>query len=154
MYIFINNFYNFYIKCDVFQDEIVQYIENIAQKSKCKLTLMNKFLEHPIIAQTVTKITELLERSIKIRLRTQPFKCKACLVKSEVCNHCTVGVLFSGGLDCTILAYLSHKYIPGDQTIELINVAFKKDVKSSYEVPDRITGRQSFEELKKLIPSR
>lgn len=115
---------------------------------------MEKLLEHPIIAETVTKITELLENSVKIRLRTQPFKCKECLMKPDPCTHCTVGILFSGGLDCTILAFLSHKYVPKDQSIELINVAFKKDDKSSYEVPDRLTGRQSFKELKKLRPSR
>lgn len=115
---------------------------------------MEKLLEHPTIAETVIKITELLENSIKMRLRTQPFKCKECLMKTNPCIHCTVGILFSGGLDCTILAFLSHKYVPKDQSIELMNVAFKKDDNSSYEVPDRLTGRQSFEELTKLSPSR
>lgn len=138
----------------LFQDETVQYIENTAKETKCKVTLMEQLLKHPIIAETVTKIIELLEKSIMIRLKAQPFKCKECLMKPERCDHCTVGVLFSGGLDCTILAYLSHKYVPEDQSIELINVAFKKDDNSSYEVPDRLTGRQSFEELKILNPSR
>lgn len=115
---------------------------------------MEKLLEHPIIAETVTTITELLENSIKVRLRTQPFKCKECLKNCDPCIHCTVGILFSGGLDCTILAFLSHKYVPKDQSIELMNVAFKKDENSSYEVPDRLTGWQSFKELSKLIPSR
>lgn len=115
---------------------------------------MEKLLKHPIIMETVIKITELLENSIKQRLRTQPFKCKDCLTKSDSCIHCTVGILFSGGLDCTILAFLSHKYVPEDQSIELMNVAFKKDDNSSYVVPDRLTGKQSFKELEQLIPSR
>ncbi|XP_026328036.1 asparagine synthetase domain-containing protein CG17486 [Hyposmocoma kahamanoa] len=135
-------------------EDIVGYIESTAKETKCKLKLMEKLLEHPIIAETVTKIMELLENSIKMRLRTQPFKCKECLMKSDPCIHCTVGILFSGGLDCTILAFLSHKYVPKDQSIELMNVAFKKDDNSSYEVPDRLTGRQSFKELKALFPSR
>lgn len=136
------------------QDDIVKYIESTARDSKYKLNLMEKLLEHPIIAETVIKITDLLENSIKMRLRTQPFKCKECLMKSDLCTHCTVGILFSGGLDCTILAFLSHKYVPKDQSIDLMNVAFKKDNNSSYEVPDRLTGRQSFKELKELFPSR
>lgn len=138
----------------MFQDEIVKYIESTAKETKCKLTLMEKLLEHPIIMETVIKITDLLENSIKTRLRTQPYKCKECLNKPDPCIHCTVGILFSGGLDCTILALLSHNYVPKDQSIDLMNVAFKKDHNSSYGVPDRLTGWQSLEELKKLIPSR
>ena len=116
---------------------------------------MEKLLEHPVIQKTVSEVTELLETSIKLRLNRQPNKCKTCLVNErDICNHCTVGVLFSGGLDCTILALLADKYLPREQSIELINVAFKKDDKSTYDVPDRITGRQSLQELQKLCPTR
>lgn len=36
-----------------------------------------------------------------------------------------VAVLFSGGLDCTVLARMAHDLLPGDQQIDLINVAFE-----------------------------
>lgn len=74
--------------------------------------------------------------------------------KDVNCGHCTVGILFSGGLDCTVLAVLADKYLALNQSIDLINVAFAKDDGGSYEVPDRVTGRQSFEELKVLCPTR
>lgn len=119
---------------------------------------MKKLLEHAVIRDTVLKVTELLEDSIKLRLNRQPNKCKKCLCNNlseeESCNHCTVGVLFSGGLDCTILALLADKYLPKEQSIDLINVAFKKDDNGTYDVPDRLTGRQSLEELQKLCPER
>lgn len=138
-----------------FQDDVMKYIQATASQIKCKLTVMKKLLEHSVIQTTVLKITELLEKSIKLRLNRQPNKCKKCLNdKTDSCNHCTVGVLFSGGLDCTILALLADKYLPKEQSIDLINVAFKKDENATYEVPDRLTGRQSLQELQKLCPTR
>jgi len=83
-----------------------------------------------------------------------------------------VAILFSGGLDCCTLALLAHMYIDSAQPIDLLNVAFenprvlqarsKKDsndpnaTKSldTFDVPDRKTGRQSYEELKSLAPTR
>jgi asparagine synthetase B (glutamine-hydrolysing) len=77
-----------------------------------------------------------------------------------------VAVLFSGGLDCTVLARLASDSLPQDQDIDLINVAFENprlvlrmpsdagplDI---YEAcPDRITGRASLEELRKTCPGR
>ncbi|KAL9942789.1 hypothetical protein ACHAO5_007602 [Verticillium nonalfalfae] len=69
-----------------------------------------------------------------------------------------VSVLFSGGLDCTVLARLASDLLPPDQGIDLLNVAFenprvagtrRKDaIESIYEIcPDRVTGRKSFAEL-------
>ncbi|KAJ2953842.1 hypothetical protein O0L34_g1472 [Tuta absoluta] len=133
---------------------VIKFIEEEAKKVHCKLKLMTKLLENDTIKQSVLKITELLEKSVKFRLEAQPQRCKKCLYKESNCDHCTVGILFSGGLDCTILAFLADKYLPMEQSIELLNVAFKKDANGSYEVPDRLTGKQSFEELKKLCPKR
>lgn len=137
-----------------FQDGVINYIENIALDTKCKHTLMRKLMDHTAIKDTVMRISKLLEKSVKVRLQTQPNKCKDCLHKDTPCNHCSVGVLFSGGLDCTILAFIADKYVPKEQSIELINVAFKRDKTATFEVPDRMTGKQSFEELKKLCPFR
>lgn len=117
---------------------------------------MQNLMAHTRIREVILKVTKLLEESVYARVKRQPNKCKDC-VKNEViepCNHCTLGVLFSGGLDCTILALLLDKFLPKDQKIDLINVAFRKDDKATFEVPDRLTGRQSYEELKKLCPAR
>jgi len=98
-----------------------------------------------------------------------------------------VAVLFSGGLDCTVLARIAHEYVPIDEPIELLNVAFenlrvakaaennrwgtkKKDGKGGMQppvetaedagknvydlCPDRSTGLQSYEELRKTCPDR
>lgn len=39
--------------------------------------------------------------------------------------HVRVAVLFSGGLDCTVLARMAHDILPADQQIDLLNVAFE-----------------------------
>lgn len=37
----------------------------------------------------------------------------------------SVAVLFSGGLDCTVLARMAHELVPLSEQIDLINVAFE-----------------------------
>ncbi|KAI1764016.1 asparagine synthase-domain-containing protein [Hypoxylon sp. FL1150] len=83
-----------------------------------------------------------------------------------------VAILFSGGLDCTVLARLAHDLVPSDQGIDLLNVAFEnprqvavdKTVRKAqpylpltdvYEAcPDRVTGRKAFAELRSTCPDR
>ena len=36
-----------------------------------------------------------------------------------------IAILFSGGLDCTVLARMVHDILPTEQQIDLINVAFE-----------------------------
>ncbi|XP_046683465.1 asparagine synthetase domain-containing protein 1 isoform X2 [Homalodisca vitripennis] len=69
------------------------------------------------------------------------------------CKHCSLAVLFSGGLDSTILALLADKFTSKNIPIDLYNVAFQQS-KDSFQVPDRVTGSSSLEELKKLAPDR
>ncbi|KAM3505711.1 hypothetical protein MY11210_007851 [Beauveria gryllotalpidicola] len=77
----------------------------------------------------------------------------------------SVAVLFSGGLDCTVLARLTNNLLPKDQQIDLLNVAFENpriaaqhkdlDPEMLFELcPDRMTGRQSFAELIRNCPGR
>jgi asparagine synthetase B (glutamine-hydrolysing) len=76
-----------------------------------------------------------------------------------------VAVLFSGGLDCTVLARIASDIIPTGQAIDLINVAFENpriaaqnktlSAADLYELcPDRMTGRKSFAELLAVCPDR
>ncbi|PGH01560.1 hypothetical protein AJ80_08995 [Polytolypa hystricis UAMH7299] len=79
-----------------------------------------------------------------------------------------VAVLFSGGLDCTILARLVHDFLPREESIDLLNVAFENprvaaaaaklqstaSLSIYEECPDRKTGRSSHAELQRVCPSR
>lgn len=81
-------------------------------------------------------------------------------------NSSKVAVLFSGGLDCTLLARLIHDILPHDQPIDLLNVAFENrrvheaanrgngtdyDYSSS---PDRMTGIKSHLDLTRVCHER
>ncbi|KAJ8128493.1 hypothetical protein O1611_g5140 [Lasiodiplodia mahajangana] len=79
-----------------------------------------------------------------------------------------IAILFSGGLDCTVLARLAHELMPMSQGIDLINVAFQNprqvalqakqphlQASDIYEsCPDRATGRKAFSELQLSCPGR
>ncbi|KAL4950498.1 asparagine synthase-domain-containing protein [Aspergillus filifer] len=82
-------------------------------------------------------------------------------------SNVKIAVLFSGGLDCTLLARLSHEILDYGETIDLLNVAFEnprvvaaaakggEQLSSAYEgCPDRITGRAAFAELQRICPTR
>lgn len=74
-----------------------------------------------------------------------------------------VAILFSGGLDCTVLARLIHDILPLEQEVDLLNVAFENPrvLKSSgagisafSTCPDRMTGLSSHSELVRICPGR
>ncbi|CAG8632941.1 9355_t:CDS:2, partial [Acaulospora colombiana] len=100
---------------------------------------------------------------------------------SEPRTSLDITVLFSGGIDSTVVAFLAHRHLPVTEPIDLLNVAFenprtlngsippsskrnrksKSDVPSptvpdsqKYMVPDRITGLAQLEEFKRLAPDR
>lgn len=61
-----------------------------------------------------------MSESLKLRVQNVP------LPPNHGINlHVRVAVLFSGGLDCTVLARMAHDLLPVDQQIDLINVAFE-----------------------------
>ncbi|EME50364.1 hypothetical protein DOTSEDRAFT_50432 [Dothistroma septosporum NZE10] len=72
-----------------------------------------------------------------------------------------LAILFSGGLDCTVLARMCHDLLPTSEPIDLLNVAFqnprvhKGKGDAAYELcPDRITGRVSHAELQEICSDR
>ncbi|KAF9457110.1 asparagine synthase-domain-containing protein [Collybia nuda] len=121
------------------------------------------------LADAVAGLKSQLDQSVMLRVHDIPQTPKA-----------RVAVLFSGGIDSTVLAYFAHKHIPFDEPIDLLNVAFenprkmkfqaegvpkmkrrgkeqraeKELTQTSYMVPDRITGLQALEELRRLCPER
>ncbi|TFK76894.1 hypothetical protein BDN72DRAFT_884541 [Pluteus cervinus] len=122
-------------------------------------------------------ITE-LDRSVMLRVRDIP-------LTSLQPGQARVAVLFSGGIDSTVITYLAHRHLPCSEPIDLLNVAFENprkmrletegnvnalpkqkkkerlkkgptsEVKQpTYMVPDRVSGLQELEELRRLCPDR
>lgn len=113
----------------------------------------------------VARLLQLLRDSILLRTSDIPAPL------SEAATPNRVAVLFSGGLDCTVLARLIHDLVPKEQDIDLLNVAFENPrviqaaapaslqtpsgALSPYALcPDRITGLASYAELLSICPGR
>lgn len=85
-------------------------------------------------------------------------KYRVCSVRGLTAQETTspIAILFSGGLDCTLLAHLANVALPKDQTIDLINVAFENPRvlaatdRPPYDTPDRLLSRRSFAHLQSL----
>lgn len=112
----------------------------------------------------VAKLESKLRQSLELRIQSIPEPPHYITGESA-----KVAVLFSGGLDCTLLARLSHDILPQNEPIDLLNVAFENPrvaaaAKSNqqslspvsiYEnCPDRITGRAAHAELQATCPGR
>jgi len=148
----------------------VEYLENIPCSTDFN-EILQYLLKNREVDERVEYLTELLHQSVKIRVKKKPNYCKDCIKivlngGSVTCIHSKIGVLFSGGLDSAILTVIADKYVPEDESIDLINVAFERprsknqstshanNEKERYNVPDRKTGRQTYSELLRICPNR
>lgn len=120
--------------------------------------LYQHLLQHVPLQQTLQRFDELLQLSVAQRVQCTAPICRKC--ESIQCAHAKVSLLFSGGIDCSILALLADRYVPRDEPIELINVAFERVASGvaattdMWNVPDRQTAQQSHKELQSLCPTR
>ncbi|PVI00911.1 asparagine synthetase domain-containing protein 1 [Periconia macrospinosa] len=110
-----------------------------------------------------SQVLDALRKSVKVRTERVRRAVKYVEDPHRTKEEARIAILFSGGLDCTILAKLVHECLPPEQSIDLLNVAFENPRihnnldtgVSPYELcPDRITGRSSFAELLTVCPGR
>lgn len=115
-----------------------------------------------IDSATISELAQQLQSSLSLRVQNIPIPCST--TETPTC----IAVLFSGGLDCTLLARLMHDILPPDYDIDLLNVAFENPrvvraanttapspSASAYSLcPDRITGLSSHAELLRVCPGR
>ena len=93
------------------------------------------------------QLIDKLHTAVHRRVGQHSYYCDTCHRHQQTCSDAHVSVMFSGGIDSVMLAYLAHQCVPQNQPIDLLNVAFEVGSASNYDVPDRITGRQALQEL-------
>jgi hypothetical protein len=64
-----------------------------------------------------------------------------------------VMVLFSGGLDSSLVARLAHDCVPEAEAIDLVSVCFSSATKG-IPSPDRVSARKSLSDLERVCPGR
>ncbi|KAG9223007.1 hypothetical protein CCMSSC00406_0000304 [Pleurotus cornucopiae] len=133
-----------------------------------KLTTLDVIPPH--LSQAVDDLINQLNRSTRLRVLDIPS------IDCNLINPSKVAILFSGGIDCTVLTYLAHRNIPLEEPIDLLNVAFENPRKLQgqdtehakhknsgkpeqprrpvYKVPDRMSGLEELQELRRLCPDR
>ncbi|CAO3614841.1 unnamed protein product [Cunninghamella echinulata] len=135
-----------------------------------KLNTENEVPEiNQAMEQTIQQFIDVLGEAVRRRVADVPY-----LNSHETSPR--IAILFSGGLDCICLAALVHQLIPITETIDLLNVAFENprsemakeqnkkknsnskatssNSKSTYDTPDRVTGKASVAELRTMAPDR
>ena len=113
-------------------------------------------------SDAITKLEELLWFSVKIRV-----KHISNGLSSNENSLNRVAILFSGGVDCTLIARIVDDILDRDQIVDLLNVAFQNPRIHGlanqnenangpvYETcPDRITGRKALAELRRICTGR
>ncbi|KAH8724840.1 asparagine synthase-domain-containing protein [Phaeosphaeriaceae sp. PMI808] len=143
-------------------------VSTLAKEEELSFTLpfpvMNRSITNGTASGTdsVNQIKDSLHDSLKLRTQHVRESIQPLLPEEQQLQP-RLAILFSGGLDCTILARMCHDLLPLNEKIDLLNVAFenprihaKLDAgTSAYELcPDRITGRSSFAELVEVCPGR
>ena len=88
--------------------------------------VFQRLLSNQRIREVVTQLIDRLTEAVHLRVANQPGRCKNCLMEEEVveCEHPCVGVLFSGGLDSSLLALLAGQLL-SPRPVDLLNVAFQ-----------------------------
>jgi asparagine synthetase B (glutamine-hydrolysing) len=118
----------------------------------------------PIATATICDVKRELSTSLHMRVADIPTHTSTYTSSQSDPTVARIAVLFSGGLDCTLLARLTHDLLPNEASIDLLNVAFynprtvaanaSQDSNPFELCPDRVTGRSSFLELQQLCAGR
>lgn len=101
----------------------------------------------------VEKFYDILKQALYVRIASIPL---------TLVDQPRLAVLYSGGLDSSVLARIVHEILPVDEPVDLLNVAFENyrvsseqkkndfmnlDLNNIYNCPDRITAINAYKEL-------
>ncbi|MCJ1243735.1 hypothetical protein MMC30_000932 [Trapelia coarctata] len=149
-------------------------IQKLTVQTNRRFPVINRDAPNPMFAnlrpesKPVTDLHENLQNSLALRVRGIPSP------PTPLSNTTRLAVLFSGGLDCSVLARLIHNILPPDHAVDLLNIAFENprvvaaaNARSAKgepgmtlddlpygKCPDRITGISTFTELLSVCPGR
>lgn len=136
---------------DVSVDKILNQLTLLSSTESIEL------LSHAtrILDAETNQFLDRLRSAVKKRVQGLPPFCKHCIKARIPCTHARVGVLFSGGIDSTMIAYLAAESLSNEESLDLLNVAFYKNDTEDKKalIPDRETGLEAYGILKAKFPN-
>ncbi|KAL8803462.1 MAG: hypothetical protein Q9182_003159 [Xanthomendoza sp. 2 TL-2023] len=146
------------------QTVLLLLTDRFIQLSFPKENLPLQCSEVPRLTLTSPAVHTLLE-NLRYSLAARIVNVPAPPSNTTLCAR--IAILFSGGLDCTLVARVAHDLLPEEQEIDLLNVAFENPrvlkaacaandlTGDAYSLcPDRLTGISSYAELQRVCPGR
>ena len=90
-------------------------------------TLPPSVLPPPLTLDSIAphELKALLQEAVQLRVQHIYTPSQSIQEPNGLEKKSKVGILFSGGLDCTVLARLAHEVLSPDEPIDLLNVAFE-----------------------------
>ncbi|CAF4825888.1 unnamed protein product [Rotaria sp. Silwood1] len=114
--------------------------------------LLTEFESNSIFQNISKTFLNQLQAAVQRRILNLPSLCRQCKRSTDSnlrpingCQHAKLAILFSGGIDSSVLAVLADRVLPINEPIDLLNVAFFSDVLTP--PADRQTGLQALSEL-------
>ncbi|CAF3347836.1 unnamed protein product [Rotaria sp. Silwood1] len=114
--------------------------------------LLTEFESNSIFQNISKTFLNQLQAAVQRRILNLPSLCRQCKRSTDSnlrpingCQHAKLAILFSGGIDSSVLAVLVDRVLPINEPIDLLNVAFFSDVLTP--PADRQTGLQALSEL-------
>ncbi|KAF9229524.1 hypothetical protein BS17DRAFT_26002 [Gyrodon lividus] len=108
-----------------------------------KIQTLDPFFLPAPLSEAVEQLISHLGTSVMLRVRDIP---QAPSEKGKA----RVAVLFSGGIDSTMLAFLAHRHVPVDEPIDLVNVAFENPRKIQVQLDGNIGALPKRERKQRL----
>ncbi|KAG1885677.1 asparagine synthase-domain-containing protein [Suillus subluteus] len=96
------------------------------------------------LAIAIDHLIDHLDKSVMLRVQNIPGRTSSERGKAQV------AVLFSGGIDSTMLAFLAHRHVPLDEPIDLLNVAFQNPRKIQVQTDGNIGAIPKREKKRQL----
>lgn len=129
-------------------------------ESRVRLTRHPLQIRQEMLSCTQDQLSDLFLEHVRNAVNARVSRL-ACLFHDKgedvIIRRCYIGVLFSGGIDCLLLAAMLHLCLcDPNEPVELINVAFLFSDKdgSVMMAPDRLAAIAGLCELRRLFPTR
>ena len=123
-------------------------LSSVAWLARCRSDGSFPWLADPAVGAIVEQFESVLDDAVRRHLVLPGTPSPDHVGAATEAHSAPVALLFSGGLDCMVLASLCHRHLPSQKPIDLLNVAFASESSAFNAAPDRLTALDGVAELR------